>query len=130
MGQAQSPQRRFRPTALVVEDEPLQRFLACTLLEEAEFTVVECLSAEAALSVLEEKSAEVVFVFADVKLAGTMDGVELATIINECHPQTSVAITSGDIGDRASKIPTGVQFMPKPWQPLDLLMTAERARMS
>jgi CheY-like chemotaxis protein len=51
MGKVQSPS----PTALVVEDEPLQSELACTLLEEAEFAVVECQSAEAALAVFAKK---------------------------------------------------------------------------
>jgi hypothetical protein len=37
-------------------------------------------------------------------------------------------VTSGDIGDRTGELPTGVQFMPKPWLPLDLLVAAERTR--
>jgi CheY-like chemotaxis protein len=69
----------------------------------------------------------VAFVFSDVNLAGTIDGLDLAAIIRERYPRTAVVITSSD-RDRASKLPAGTQFMPKPWRPLELLVTAGRAR--
>ena len=124
MGQA----KPFRPIALVVEDDPLQSSFASTVLEEAEFNVIECRSAEAALVVLQDRDARIAFVFTDVNLAGTINGLELGAIIRELYPRTAVVITSGDIRDRASEIPTGMQFMQKPWRPLDLLVAAERAR--
>ena len=42
----------FRPIALVVEDDAMQRELAAMLLEDCEMGVVQCESAEAALKVL------------------------------------------------------------------------------
>ena len=50
MGQA-SP---FKPIALVVEDDFWQREMAVTLLEESGMGVIQCESAEAAMSVLEK----------------------------------------------------------------------------
>ena len=50
MGQA-SP---FKPIAVVVEDDVLQRELAVVLLEGCEMGVIECESAEGALRVLEK----------------------------------------------------------------------------
>jgi CheY-like chemotaxis protein len=44
----------FKPIALVVEDDVLQRELAVVLLEECEMGVIECESAEGALRVLEK----------------------------------------------------------------------------
>ena len=44
MGQS----KPFRATALVVEDDPMQREMICLLLEESDVDVIECESAEAA----------------------------------------------------------------------------------
>src|SRR6266478_2204846 len=44
MGQS----KPLRATALVVEDDPMQREMICLLLEESEMDVIECESAEAA----------------------------------------------------------------------------------
>ena len=49
MGQS----KPFRATALIVEDDPMQRDMICLLLEESEVDVIECESAEAAELVLE-----------------------------------------------------------------------------
>jgi CheY-like chemotaxis protein len=40
------------------------------------------------------------------------------------------AIESGNPGERLEHMPPGVQFMPKPWQPLNILIAAERARLA
>ena len=37
----------LRATALIVEDDPMQREMICLLLEESHFNVIECASAEA-----------------------------------------------------------------------------------
>ena len=49
MGQS----KPLRATALIVEDDPMQRDMICLLLEESEVDVIECESAEAAELVLE-----------------------------------------------------------------------------
>ena len=43
--------RAFKPMALVVEDDVLQRELVTALLEESEMGVIQCESAEEALRV-------------------------------------------------------------------------------
>jgi hypothetical protein len=45
-------------------------------------------------------------------------------------PHLIIVLTSGNPGERLAHMPPGVQFMPKPWQPLNILMAAERARTS
>src|SRR5437667_335998 len=84
---------------------PDQRALAATLLEETEFDVIECDSAEAALDVLHAREDPVALVFTDVRLAGPMDGVELARILDSDCPDTSVVVTSGDPRDRLGDLP-------------------------
>jgi DNA-binding NtrC family response regulator len=125
MGQSK-PLRRA--TAVVVEDEEEQRYLSATLLEESEFEVVECESAEAAIEVIKQKGDEVALVFTDVQLAGDMDGVDLAKVLHDELPKVSVIVTSGQGGARLSELPPGVDFVKKPWRAIDLLIKAEKAR--
>jgi DNA-binding NtrC family response regulator len=117
-----------RATALVVEDEEEQRYLSATLLEESEFDVVECESAEAAIEVIKEKGDQVALVFTDVHLAGAMDGVDLAKVLHDELPEVSVIVTSGQGGAKLSELPPGVDFVRKPWRAIDLLIKAEKAR--
>jgi len=126
MGQAQ-PRRR---TALVVEDDAELRWLTATLLEESEFDIVECESAEAALAVMLIRGPDVTMIFADIRLPGVMDGVDLAREVKMRWPHLTVVLTSGNPGERINHLPPGVLYMPKPWQPLNVLMVAERARLS
>jgi CheY-like chemotaxis protein len=122
MGQA-SP---FKPIALVVEDDVLQRELAVVLLEECEMGVIECESAEGALRVLEKMGECVSMIFTDVKLAGKIDGVELAHLATQRFPDIHVIVTSGLALTKS--LPEGATFMPKPWLPLDVLREAQRSQ--
>lgn len=114
-------------TALVVEDDPDQRALAETLLEETNLAVVGCASGEEALRLLEAKEGDVAFVFADVRLAGTVDGVALARRIAARWPTVRVVVTSGADDVHVEDLPRDVTFLPKPWRALSLLIEAERA---
>ena len=126
MGQAH-PKRR---TALVVEDDAELRWLTATLLEESELDIVECESAEAALAIMLIRGPDVTMIFADIWLPGVMDGVDLAREVKMRWPHLTVVLTSGNPGERINHLPPGVLYMPKPWQPLNVLMVAERARLS
>ncbi|AWN44681.1 response regulator [Methylobacterium durans] len=112
--------------ALVVEDEPEVRALAEALLEETELSVIGCDSAEAALAVLQARGGEVALVFADVRLAGEMDGLQLARAVATLWPRARLVITSGCAVARPD-VPEQAVFIPKPWRPLDVLVEAERA---
>jgi CheY-like chemotaxis protein len=112
--------------ALVVEDDPQIRSLAETLLEETELDVVGCDSAEAALAVLQARGGDVALVFADVRLAGAMDGMQLARAVATLWPRARLVITSGH-GIRRPDLPSEAVFIAKPWRPFDVLVEAERA---
>ncbi len=113
--------------ALIVEDDPDVRALAGALLEETPLEVVEVESAEAALDCLQERGGEVAMMFADVRLPGEMDGVQLARASCTLWPTIRVVLTSGDPGTQSDDLPECVTFMPKPWRGLDVLVQAERA---
>jgi DNA-binding NtrC family response regulator len=113
--------------ALIVEDDPDVRALAAVLLEETPLDVVEVESAEAALDCLQERGGEVTMMFADVRLPGPMDGVQLAKAACKLWPTVRIVLTSGDPGARTDDLPECVTFMPKPWRGLDVLVQAEKA---
>ena len=113
--------------ALIVEDDPDVRALAGALLEETPLEVVEVESAEAALDCLQERGGEVAMMFADVRLPGEMDGVQLAKAACKLWPTIRIVLTSGDPGAVSEELPDCVTFMPKPWRGLDVLVQAEKA---
>jgi CheY-like chemotaxis protein len=125
MGPAKPP----RGKALIVEDDPDLRWLTATLLEESELDIIECESAEAALATMLICGQDVTMMFADIRLPGVMDGVDLACEVRTRWPHLTVVVTSGNPGDRLEHLPPGVLYMPKPWQALNVLMVAERARL-
>ena len=113
--------------ALIVEDDADVRALAAVLLEETPLDVVEVDSAEEALDCLQERGGEVAMMFADVRLPGEMDGVQLAKAACKLWPTIRIVLTSGDPDAQTNDLPDCVTFMPKPWRGLDVLMQAEKA---
>jgi CheY-like chemotaxis protein len=73
---------------------------------------------------------EVAIIFADVRLRGVMDGIDLAREVKMRWPLLPVMLTSGHPRERVGELPPGVAYMPKPWQPLSLLIAAEQALAS
>ena len=122
MGQANP----FKPIALVVEDDELQRELVAMLLEECDMGVIQCESAEAALRVLEKMGGCLSIMFTDVNLAGIIDGVDLAHFARQRFPDLHVIVSSGTA--QTKSLPEGTTFMAKPWRTLDVLRVAERAQ--
>jgi CheY-like chemotaxis protein len=121
MGQS----KPFRATALIVEDDPTQREMICLLLEESDYDVIQCESAEAAALVLKRNGARVVLLMTDVNLAGPMSGVELAHLAKQGNPALNVVVTSGR--PLSQPLPHDTKFWSKPWAPLDVLREAEVA---
>jgi CheY-like chemotaxis protein len=116
MGQS----KPFRATALIVEDDPMQREMMSLLLEES-----SCETAEAAELVLKRSGGRVLLLMTDVQLAGRMSGVELAHIAKQRNPRLSVVVTSGR--PLSQPLPEDAKFWSKPWAPLDVLREAETA---
>jgi len=124
MGQS----KPIRGTALIVEDDAMQREMICLLLEESDFEVIECESAEAAELVLQRRAGSLSLMMTDVSLAGLMNGVELAHIAKRCNPALDVIVTSGR--PLRQPLPDGASFWPKPWAPLDIIRMAEKMSLA
>src|SRR6266436_3369029 len=88
---------------------------------------IECESAEAALAVMLIGGREVAMIFADVRLPGAMGGVDLAWEVKLRWPLLPMILTSGHPLERIRELPPGVAYMPKPWQPLNVLIATEQA---
>src|SRR6185436_18582522 len=119
------PNKPKAPIALVVEDDADLRELGAALLEETDLRVIECENAEEAMVVLAREGDDVALVFADIRLPGLLDGVDLAKRIKAVWPHISIVVTSGYGPEQP--LPQNVIYMPKPWLALDVLMQAERA---
>jgi CheY-like chemotaxis protein len=123
MGQEEHKRR----AVLVVEDDAELRGVTIALLEDGDLDTIECESAEAALATMLLRGRDVVMIFADIRLPGVMDGVELAREVKMRWPSLTVILTSGNLPGYVEGLPYGVSYLPKPWQPLDLLIAAEHA---
>lgn len=118
----------FKPIALVVEDDEMQRELVALLLEECDMGVIQCESAESACEVLGKLGPSLSMLYTDVNLSGHMNGVELAHVAAKDYPNIHVVVTSGKALPEA--LPHDVLFMQKPWLTLDLLREAERSQVA
>jgi two-component system cell cycle response regulator CpdR len=118
MGQS----KPFRQTAVVVEDDEIQRDLIAVLLEESDFDVIQCEDAETASLAIKMRHPS--FLITDIVLSGKMDGVELAHFAREHRPQMKVVVISGQAPQ--SELPDGVRFLAKPFYPISLLREAAR----
>ena len=114
------------PIALVVEDEASVRDVAVVLFEESEMRAIPCDTAEKAFAELCRHGDETAVLFADIRLAGLMDGVDLAYRVRRMWPHVRIILTSGYANTMAD-MPDNVVYLPKPWLALDVLMQAERA---
>jgi DNA-binding NtrC family response regulator len=123
MGQAHQKHR----AVLIVEDDAELRSLTAALLKDEEIDTIECESAEAALAVMLIGGREVAMIFADIRLPGVMDGVDLSWEVKLRWPLLPIILTSGHPLERIRELPPGVAYIPKPWQPLNVLIAAEQA---
>lgn len=118
-----------RRTVLIVEDDTGLRELTAALLEDSELDSIDE-SAEAALATMLTHGREVAMIFADVRLPGVMNGVDLAWEVKMRWPLLPVILTSGHPLKQVDELPPGVNYLPKPWQPLNLLVAAQEALAS
>jgi CheY-like chemotaxis protein len=105
-------------TALIVEDDSLQREVLADVLKHEGLEVIECTTAEAAELVLSTTGVELRALVTDVHLDGEMTGIELAEYARNKYPALSVVVMSGR---DAPSLPRNTRFLQKPFRPSDLL---------
>ena len=108
-----------RPVVLIVEDEFLLRMDAADMIAAAGFEVVEAANAAKAIEILEARP-DITVVFTDVQLPGLMDGLRLARAVSGRWPPIKIVATSGHIAVRATDLPEGGRFLPKPYSSMQV----------
>jgi CheY-like chemotaxis protein len=89
-------------TVLSVEDELLVRLTVAEELREAGMRVIEAANADEAIQHLRAENW-VDFIFADVELPGSMNGLKLAQRVRADFPHLKLLITSGRIPEPESR---------------------------
>ena len=112
------------PSVLVVEDDPLVRFVAVQVLADAGFETLEAGDAAQALDAL-KGSERIDVLFTDVRMPGRMNGFELALVAQRRWPDLRVIVTSAYFDQ--SDLPSGTDFLHKPWTAHDLLRRVTQA---
>lgn len=101
---------------LLVEDDPLVRLVAAEVLVGAGYALTEAADAASALAYLGRGNVPDVVV-TDVRMPGTVDGLELAQIIAARWPHIGIVVVSAHAFPRPGELPPGAAFMSKPHTP-------------
>lgn len=100
-------------SVLVVEDNQILRILIAEAISLLDITVIDCANAGDAIRLL-ETSPSVALVMTDIRMPGSMDGLELAQVIWSRWPALPVIITSGHAA-AIDGLPDNAMFLAKPW---------------
>jgi CheY-like chemotaxis protein len=116
----------LRRNVLVVDDNEIVRDLTGAMLERAGFVVHAATTSTQALD-LAATLDHIDLLVTDVIMPG-MNGIALADLLVERHPEVSVLFTSGQVDDRIlapGSAPHGAAFLPKPFTMAELVKTAQ-----
>ncbi len=109
-----------KETILLVEDEPILRELACTILGDYEYRVLEAGSGVEALKVFEAHKGDIALLLTDMVMPEGMSGRELAEELSRRKPSLKVIYTSGyssDIMGAEANMRADIKFLQKPYPP-------------
>jgi two-component system cell cycle sensor histidine kinase/response regulator CckA len=120
------PRPGARRSVLLVEDEERLRRLVRYTLENQGYAVTEAASGDAAMRLF-APDKQLDLLVTDLVMPG-IDGRELATRVRAARPDAAVVFVSGYVPDqRRVEGLAGAMFLPKPFTPLDLVKTVEKA---
>jgi DNA-binding NtrC family response regulator len=108
------------PVILVVEDEMLLRMRAVDLVEDAGFIPIEAGDADEALAILQSRS-DIVLLFSDIQMPGSMSGLRLALAVHERWPQIKIILAAGQLKLSKNEIPENSRFFGKPLDSSDMV---------
>jgi CheY-like chemotaxis protein len=109
------PGQSSNAKVLVVEDEPLVRKLTRRILEDAGHRVYEATNGLEAVSIF-NRDGPFDLVVSDIRMP-TMDGKELATLLNRLTPPVPIILMSA----YDDEVVPGRRLIPKPFRPDQLI---------
>lgn len=122
MGQSQ-PFTRW--PVLVVEDEPILRLDAISMVEEAGFEAVEALSSADAITLLEQR-LDIRLVYMDLDMPRSRKGIEIAAAIRKRWPPIEIILTAAYFTRDSVQLPDRAEFYPKPINHAEVIAAMQR----
>ena len=102
-------------TILVVEDELLIRMIIADALREEGYAVIEAFNGDEAVGILNAGVA-VDLVLSDVRMPGSVDGLDLLGIVRQRFPDLPIILTSGHLDPDTALGVGATHFLRKPYQ--------------
>jgi CheY-like chemotaxis protein len=106
---------------LIVDDEPLIRETVSELLSSAGLSTLEATNGPAALEMLHKNGHAIAVLLTDIRMPGGMSGIDLARIAQRTWPWIKVIVMSGYYETGPDGLPCNARFLPKPWQPQEVI---------
>lgn len=103
------------PYALAVDDDPLILMDARDILEDAGYRCHEADDGDSAIELLSAKAEQIMLLFSDVEMPGSIDGFELAREVSARWPRIDIVIASGNISPEPGDMPEKATFISKPF---------------
>jgi DNA-binding NtrC family response regulator len=101
-------------TVLIVEDEILIRMSSAATLEDAGFRILEAGSVAEAMEILLAND-DIDVLMTDVRMPGTMDGLDLVALVHRRHPDIRAIVVSGNTSAEDACNAGAIGFLPKPY---------------
>ena len=108
---------------LLVKDEHLIRFAIAEVLRDEGLEVVEAENGVQAVGLIDGPDGFDVL-FTDVRMPGTLDGLDVAVHCRQQHPVIPLLVVSGgaaDLASRLSRLEPPALFIGKPYQPREVV---------
>ncbi|WP_375244146.1 response regulator [Sphingomonas parapaucimobilis] len=103
------------PYALAVDDDPIILMDARAILEDAGYRCHEAGDSDAAIELLSTKAEQIMLLFSDVEMPGSIDGFHLAREVSARWPSIDIVIASGRITPQPGDMPENATFISKPF---------------
>lgn len=100
------------PLILVVEDEILIRMVMADDLRLAGFQVLEAINGEEALALF-TGNPDICLVLSDIRVPGSIDGVQFATLVKQQRPDLPIVLVSAHLPDGRESVAD--HFFRKPY---------------
>jgi DNA-binding NtrC family response regulator len=112
--------------ALVVDDEPLVREIASTVLQKKGYVTLSAANAAEALKLSRNRKEQIDVLITDVDL-GDGDGIDLAALIRADRPGIAILVISGNEEYKRVARAKRYAFLPKPFRTAQLLDFVHRS---
>lgn len=101
--------------ALIVDDDPLILMHTALILQNAGFQTLEAMDGDEAVQLLKQYERDIVLLFTDVDMPGTMNGFALGQYVAAARPEIEIVMASGHVLPRPGEMPEKASFLSKPY---------------